>query len=175
MQKYIPDDLSNGSLHFFLGETQLYSSKFEAAKENFDICFRTHWVDTTHNRFLVTFAKAKALQSLRLYTESIEGFSVALSLRPNDPYCLFRRAWSYKVCCLNYLSSSPYPFTKALGDYVKAGDDFETAKSLRPNDPNFAIDYKRISKFEYMEIGSEPDIMEPFVPLLPVPGLQSRV
>jgi hypothetical protein len=61
-----------------------------------------------------------------------------------------------------------------LGDFTKAGDDFETAKFYKPNDPNFAIDYKRISKCEYMEIYTEPDITEPFTALLPVPGLQLR-
>jgi hypothetical protein len=61
-----------------------------------------------------------------------------------------------------------------LGDYVKAGDDFETAKNLRPDDPNFAIDYKKISKCEYMEIATEPDRVELFKPLLPVPALQFR-
>ncbi len=57
---------------------------------------------------------------------------------------------------------------------MAAGDDFETAKRLRPDDPNFAIDYKKISKYEFMIIGTEPDLIEPFPSLLPVPGLHSR-
>ena len=51
-----------------------------------------------------------------------------------------------------------------------AGNDFETAKGMRLNDPNFAVDYKKISRFEFMEIESEPDVTEVFPPLLPVPG-----
>lgn len=61
-----------------------------------------------------------------------------------------------------------------MGNFVAAGDDFETAKKLRPDDPNFAIDYKKISKYEFMIIATEPDLIEPFPSLLPVPGLNSR-
>lgn len=43
-----------------------------------------------------------------------------------------------------------------------------------PNDPNFAIDYKKISKFEFMIIPTEPDLVEPFPALLPVPGMKTR-
>jgi tetratricopeptide (TPR) repeat protein len=97
MLKYIPDDLSLGALYFHLGETQLYSSQFSAANENFDRCLHTHWVDTNHNRFLATFAKAKALQALQEYEESIHEFTKALEMKPENPFCHFRRAWSYKV------------------------------------------------------------------------------
>lgn len=159
MQKFIPDDLSSGCLYFFLGETQLFSEQFNGALISFQQCLDSHWADTAWNRFITTFAMAKALQCSHQHKDSIEWFSKALDLRKDNPYCYFRRAWSFK----------------ALGDYVKAGDDFETAKQLKPNDPNFAIDYKRISKFEYMEIATEPDIVERFPPLLPHLGLQSRV
>lgn len=97
MRKFVPDDLSLGALYFYLGETLLYSSRFEEANQSFDDCFNTHWVDTAHNRFLATFAKAKALQALQAYPESIEFFSKALEMKPQNPYCHFRRAWSYKV------------------------------------------------------------------------------
>jgi hypothetical protein len=63
--------------------------------------------------------------------------------------------------------------SQALGNYLAAGEDFELAKKLQPNDPNFAVDYKRISKCEYMVIHTDPDLIEPFPSLLPVPGLQT--
>jgi hypothetical protein len=63
---------------------------------------------------------------------------------------------------------------QALGDYVRAGDDFETAKTISPDDPNFAVSYKAITHCAYMEVGSDPDIVEPFPPLLPVPGLGAK-
>lgn len=55
--------------------------------------------------------------------------------------------------------------------FVEAGDDFETAKQLKIGDPNFAMDYKKINKYEYMIIATEPDLVEPFQPLLPLPGM----
>jgi tetratricopeptide (TPR) repeat protein len=111
MKKYIPDDLSSGSLYFFLGQTQLHSEQFEGAKNSFEACFGTHWIDTSHNRFLVTFAKAKTLQSLQDYVDSIDCFATALQLQPDDPYCHFRRAWSYKVLHLiNFVVFSFYFF-----------------------------------------------------------------
>jgi hypothetical protein len=69
--------------------------------------------------------------------------------------------------------SSQFIF-QALGEYTKAGDDFEMAKHLRQNDPNFSVDYKRISKCEYMILESEPDLVEVFPALLPLPGLQIK-
>ncbi len=65
-------------------------------------------------------------------------------------------------------------FHQALNDFVRAGEDFEHAKALRPMDPNFAVDYRRISGLQYMVIGTEPDLVEPLMPLLPVPGLASK-
>jgi hypothetical protein len=57
-----------------------------------------------------------------------------------------------------------------MDEFVLAGNDFETAKGMKKNDPNFAVDYKKISAYEFMEIESEPDMTEVFPPLLPVPG-----
>ena len=62
---------------------------------------------------------------------------------------------------------------QALGDYVAAGDDFETAKHLSPDDPNFAVNYKSIAQCAYMEVASDPDLVEVFPSLLPVPGLNA--
>jgi len=57
-----------------------------------------------------------------------------------------------------------------LGKYDLAALDFESAKALRYNDPNFSIQYKLIRDVEYMELDSEPDVIEPFPTLLPLPG-----
>jgi hypothetical protein len=61
-----------------------------------------------------------------------------------------------------------------LGNYTAAGDDFETAKALKPDDPNFSVDYKRITAFQYMVIHTEPDLVEVFPQLLPIPGMNFR-
>ena len=47
-----------------------------------------------------------------------------------------------------------------------AGIDFETAKRLRPNDPNFSIDYKNVNNIDYIVVRTEPDTVEPFMPIL---------
>lgn len=44
------------------------------------------------------------------------------------------------------------------------------AKKLKPGDPNFSVNYKKIHKYQYMQINSDPDLIEPFPPLLPLPG-----
>lgn len=157
-EKFIPDDLSQGILLFFDGESLLRLGFHQEALEQFLLCTQTHWIDNGENKFLSSFAIAKCYQGLGLNSEALEAFNFVLQQRPDNPHCLFRRAWTYK----------------ALGNYVAAGDDFEKSKSLQPNDPNFAIDYKRISKCEYMILESEPDLIEPFPALLPVPGMQTR-
>lgn len=53
-----------------------------------------------------------------------------------------------------------------MSDFTLAGDDFETAKQLKSDDPNFKLEYKRIAQCEYMEFATEPDLVEPFPPLL---------
>ena len=68
------------------------------------------------------------------------------------PFVLFRRAWSFK----------------ALSRYELAGGDFEAAKRMRKEDPNFAVDYKKSHLVEYIELLSEPDIIESFPALLAV-------
>lgn len=153
--QYVPDDVTLGTLYFFAGQCQIRLLDYDNAIVSLQKCRESHFIDSLHNELLVEFAIAKILQCLRKHSEAIERFTKSLALKKGCPYCHFRRAWSYK----------------ALGDFVKAGDDFETAKSLRPNDPNFSIDYKHISKYEYMEIATEPDFMEAFPALLPVPGL----
>jgi hypothetical protein len=97
MLKYVPDDLSLGCLHFFIAQSQMYSYDYELAKENLDKCLKTHWVSTPHHLFLTTFARAKALQSLQRHQAAIDEFTKALALDSQNPYCYFRRAWSYKV------------------------------------------------------------------------------
>jgi hypothetical protein len=53
-----------------------------------------------------------------------------------------------------------------LGNYTAAGEDFENAKLLQPNDPNFAVDYRRIAKCEFMIIHNDPDAIELFPSLV---------
>jgi hypothetical protein len=42
---------------------------------------------------------------------------------------------------------------------------------MRKEDPNFSVEYRSIGKCAFMAINSEPDVMEPFPPLLPLPGV----
>lgn len=161
-EKFIPDELSLGTLFFFLAQCQMALSKFDEALFNFSKCeSRAHWKALKSNEFLLLFALAKCHQSRGHHEQALELFNSALAnvtcSEASKPYVYFRRAWSFK----------------ALNDFIHAGDDFEMAKFYSPNDPNFAIDYKRISKCEYMVISTEPDLIEPFPPLLPVPGMHS--
>lgn len=156
---YLPDDLAKGAVHFFLGQCMQVMALFEDAREQFILSQQTHYVDNDHHCFLVSFAEGKVLQCLSQHQDALEKFNFCLTIKPKSAHCLFRRAWSHK----------------ALGNFAAAGDDFETAKSLEPDDPNFAVDYKRIAKCEFMVIHSDPDLTEPFPSLLPVPGLQTAL
>jgi hypothetical protein len=49
-----------------------------------------------------------------------------------------------------------------------AANDFETAKILQHDNPNFSINYRSINHVEYIEIETEPDLIEPFAPLMPL-------
>jgi len=40
---------------------------------------------------------------------------------------------------------------------------------MRPEDPNFVVQYRLIHDVDYMEIDSDPDMVEPFPTLLPLP------
>jgi hypothetical protein len=39
---------------------------------------------------------------------------------------------------------------------------------MKFDDPNFSINYRSINNVEYIEIDTEPDLVEPFAPLMPV-------
>lgn len=55
---------------------------------------------------------------------------------------------------------------QAIKQFAAAGTDFETAKQLRPHDPNFSVDYKHVNNIEYIVVRTEPDVVEPFLPVL---------
>ena len=143
---YIPDDLAKGAVFFYLGQCLQFMERYQEAKEQFDNSAQTQYVNDIFKCFIVKFAIGKVLQALGDHAQAIKVFDYCLTLNDKSSHALFRRAWSHK----------------ALGDYIKAGEDFESAKNLRPDDPNFAIDYKRIAKCEYMIVHSDPDLIEPF-------------
>ena len=157
-QRYIPDNYTEGILFFFYGQILMVQRDYTLALEYFQACLNTRWIRVQRQEFLCLLAIAKAFQCLSRHTEALQFFNKAHDLDNQNPYLFFRRGWTHK----------------ALGNFVGAGDDFETAKHISANDPNFAIDYKRIAKYEYMEIADEPDLVEPFPPLLPVPGLDVK-
>lgn len=100
MQAFVPDDLAQGSVHFFLGQCAQQMNFYAEAKEQFDLCVETHYTDNNHHSFLVHFARAKVLQCLGDHTEALEKFNYCLTLDPKSAHCLFRRAWSQKVSLL---------------------------------------------------------------------------
>jgi hypothetical protein len=57
---------------------------------------------------------------------------------------------------------------QAVQRYDLAANDFETAKLLKPDNPNFSLNYRSINNVEYIEIETEPDLVQPFAPLMPV-------
>jgi tetratricopeptide (TPR) repeat protein len=150
-----PDDIVVGIVHFFRGVELAHEDRLEEAEECFASSLASKWGAMDQNKTLINFAKAKLYQQQDLHEQAIAGFSLSIEIDPNNAWAFFRRAWSYK----------------AVGKYLEAGADFEEAKKLRWDDPNFSIDYKRINKFAYMEIETEPDIRFEFPSLLPQPGL----
>jgi hypothetical protein len=105
VKKYVSDDMAYGVLYFFRAMVFSNLQRYSEAAEDLVQAQRTHFANSTHRRFLVQFAVAKVLQCQRLHSDAIREFSAALSLQPEDPYCYFRRAWSYKVSLLGRLNS----------------------------------------------------------------------
>ena len=155
LRQFAPDNVALGRVIFFEGVERSALGQFQQAEALFSSCLVTDWPTLSNDLFaLVRFARGKALQCQSKHKEALEDFCIALGLVSGNPYFLFRRAWSYK----------------GVGNLVDSATDFENAKLQKPADPNFAVDYRKISKFEYMEISSEPDVVHEFVTLLPVPG-----
>jgi len=155
---FAPDSNALGAVLFYCGVAQVIQQNFEEAERILDDCLQQAWVSRELHLMMATFARAKARQGRGDHTAALVDFEVAYALSPNDPYILFRRAWSWK----------------GLGDLSKAAGDFEAAKQLAPDDPNFALDYKKISKFAYMSLDQETDFRHPFISLLPVPTAEQR-
>ena len=151
---YAPDDFALGSILFFYSRVLTKVNKLNEGLEKLRMSMSTTWYAMPKNQMMALFLTAKIYQIQRKHHEALDYFQRSISAEPDNPYAYFRRAWSYK----------------SIGDFVQAGIDFENAKQLRPGDPNFAIDYRRIGKCEFMELSSEPDTVEPFLPLLPLAG-----
>lgn len=97
----MPDDLSLGTQLYFLALSQIQLQKFHLAAVNLQKCSETHWVDAKHNKFLYLYTAGKLSQCQGQHAIAIERFTAAMALSPHDPYCHFKRAWSYKVAFLN--------------------------------------------------------------------------
>jgi tetratricopeptide (TPR) repeat protein len=94
---FIPDDISLGVQLFFLAQCQIVEKQYAEAERCLQECAQTHWVDSRHNHFLLSFCHAKLLQCQGKHEEAIPVFNKAIDLSDNDSHCYFRRAWSYKV------------------------------------------------------------------------------
>ena len=120
---------------------------YNTSVEALNSCLLTRWVAISDkNMALCTFSRGKAHQSLIKHSQALEDFNLVIKLQPNNPHAYFRRAWSLK----------------ALGDLDQAASDFEYAKQLNPSDPNFFVSYRKVHKFEFIQIDSEPDLHEDF-------------
>jgi tetratricopeptide (TPR) repeat protein len=96
--KYIPDNYTQGVLYFFLGVLYLRLSMIHQALTCFEACQQTSWKTASKNEFLIHFVLAKTHQALLNHKLAIQYYNIAIDLEPKNPYCYFRRAWSYKVC-----------------------------------------------------------------------------
>jgi hypothetical protein len=99
--KFVPDDLSLGTQLYFLALSQIQLQKFQLADIHLQKCAETHWVDAKHNKFLYLYTSGKLCQSQGQHVAAIDKFTAAMALTPNNPYCHFKRAWSYKVGLFN--------------------------------------------------------------------------
>lgn len=95
--KFVPDDLALGTLRFFLALAQMQLKKFGFAEASLVLCGQTHWIDSGHNNFLFLYVGAKLCQCQGNHAAAVEKFSAALAVSPANPYCHFKRAWSFKV------------------------------------------------------------------------------
>lgn len=155
--KYSPDEYTLGLTQYFLGMSLLRQRKvmyLDEANSYFHLALESAWSSANANKVLVNFSIGKVKQLQDSHHDAIKYFTEALLIDPENPYVLFRRAWSQK----------------AVGECVLAGDDFESAKSMRPGDPNFTVDYRSIYHIQFMEMDTDPDLTRQFPVLLPVPG-----
>ena len=129
--------------------------RLDDANGSLESALSSKWGAVPNNATVINFALAKLYQQQEQHHKAISKFSEAIDIDPTNAWAYFRRAWSHK----------------ANNDFTAAGADFEQAKKLRWDDPNFSVDYKRIAKYAYMEIESEPDVAFVFPSLLPQPGL----
>jgi tetratricopeptide (TPR) repeat protein len=186
LSHFIPDDITRGAMHFFLGMSLCRMQLLDEAEIQLLFSSQTHWIDSAKNEILFKYAHAKVQQMLGRHESAIELFTDALEIcnsttasnnnnknrnhktinkhnnnnnnnnNPKSAYILFRRAWSYK----------------AIGRFAESGDDFEIARAQTGGtDANFAIDYRKISRTAYMVLDSEPDFVERFPLLVPTPNL----
>ena len=158
VRMHCPDSNIRGVLYYFLGLSLLRKADTRDDKELIESYLlsasSTAWLRYSTNEKLLRFTLGKLKQSQVKHNEAIEEFSRSLEIDDQNPYAFFRRAWSYKY----------------IGDYLHAGNDFETAKILQPGDPNFCVDYRGIQTVAYMEIDTEPDLLEEIPVLFPLPG-----
>ncbi len=99
-RKYVADDMALGVLHFFRALALSQLAQYDEASVDLQHCSTTHFMNSKHNKFLLHFANAKIHQCQKQHKEAVSEFSLALDLQPQNPYCHFRRAWSFKVCVL---------------------------------------------------------------------------
>lgn len=154
LRDFAPDPIDVGAALFFCGVCKGVLGDAQACLTLLNRCLESEWISIERHMSLCLFGRGKALQRLGRHDEAVSDFIRCIEINSKDAHALFRRAWSYK----------------ALGKYELAALDFELAKELRFDDPNFSIQYKLIRDVDYMELDSEPDLVEPFPTLLPLPG-----
>ena len=165
-----PDSTSYGAaLYFYCVECSILAEEQHEQTDYItyiSTCLTTAWAAAPHFEMLCLFVRGKAYQRMQKHKEAIEDFDAAIALQQNDAnaYIYFRRGWSHKV--FNSTSMNNNRLFQAVKQFAAAGTDFETAKQLRPHDPNFSVDYKHVNNIEYIVVRTEPDVVEPFLPIL---------
>jgi tetratricopeptide (TPR) repeat protein len=178
-------EVAVGACLFHLGVASAHLGRLDAAAEALDGAARSAWAraappragpplahaptearlthDHLRHQALCCFARAKVHQRRQQHGEAALLFTLALDISASsaapdagarfDSFALFRRGWAHR----------------AMHDLRRAGEDFVAARQLQPFDPNFAIEYKHTDHVLYSELSHEPDITEPFLPLVVLP------
>lgn len=174
LRSFAPDGFSLGSALYYHSTSEYFNvssftilddhvlSSLNHCIELLTECLSSPWTEISiKKRILCYLCRGKTFQRLQKYEESISDLTQCIDLYESNSneiissdsaYAYFRRGWSYK----------------ALQQYDLAANDFETAKLLKSDNPNFSINYRSINNVEYIEIDTEPDLIEPFAPLIPL-------
>lgn len=109
-----PDDYVLGAAHFFLAVEQCQCNLLAEAEESLQCSLASKWGQVDKNQAIIIFAMGKLYQQQLKHSLAIDYFTKCIAIDGNNAHAFFRRAWSYKVCSLQYcvlLSLNPHSFS----------------------------------------------------------------